>query len=104
MSSETPTQRKLAISACVWVGYHKRSNVESTFSMIKAKFRDHVRSKTPVAMVNESNPVHLGGFLPAPGSSPITHLGSRRKVHFVRKVWLKCTDGKQMAGAIRTIN
>ena len=22
--------------------YHKRSNVESTFSMIKAKFRDHV--------------------------------------------------------------
>ena len=35
------------------VHYHKRSNVESTFSMIKAKFRDHVRSKTDVAMVNE---------------------------------------------------
>jgi transposase len=33
--------------------YHKRSNVESTFSMIKAKFRDHVRSKTDVAMCNE---------------------------------------------------
>ena len=33
--------------------YHKRSNVESTFSMIKAKFRDHVRSKTDVAMINE---------------------------------------------------
>lgn len=33
--------------------YHKRSNVESTFSMIKAKFRDHLRSKTPAAMVNE---------------------------------------------------
>jgi transposase len=33
--------------------YHKRSNVESTFSMIKAKFRDNVRSRTPVAMVNE---------------------------------------------------
>jgi transposase len=33
--------------------YHKRSNVESTFSMIKAKFGDHVRSKTDVAMVNE---------------------------------------------------
>jgi transposase len=33
--------------------YHRRSNVESTFSMIKAKFRDHVRSKTDVAMVNE---------------------------------------------------
>jgi len=33
--------------------YHKRSNVETTFSMIKAKFRDHVRSKTDVAMINE---------------------------------------------------
>ncbi|MBS0209244.1 MAG: transposase [Planctomycetes bacterium] len=33
--------------------YHKRSNAESTFSMIKAKFRDHVRSKTDTAMVNE---------------------------------------------------
>ncbi len=33
--------------------YHKRSNVESTVSMIKAKFRDHVRSKTDIAMKNE---------------------------------------------------
>lgn len=33
--------------------YHKRSNVESTFSMIKAKFGNAVRSKTPTAMVNE---------------------------------------------------
>jgi transposase len=33
--------------------YHKRSNIESTFSMVKAKFRDHVRSKTDVAMKNE---------------------------------------------------
>ncbi len=33
--------------------YHKRSNVESTFSMVKAKFRDHVRSKTDTAMRNE---------------------------------------------------
>lgn len=33
--------------------YHKRSNVESTFNMIKAKFRDHVRSKTDTAMANE---------------------------------------------------
>jgi transposase len=33
--------------------YHKRSNVETTFSMIKAKFRDHVRSKTDDAMTNE---------------------------------------------------
>jgi transposase len=34
--------------------YHKRSNVESTFSMIKAKFGDAVRSKTNVAMKNEA--------------------------------------------------
>jgi hypothetical protein len=34
--------------------YHKRSNVESTFAMIKAKFGDHIRSKTDVAMVNEA--------------------------------------------------
>jgi transposase len=33
--------------------YHKRSNVESTFSMIKAKFGGSVRSKTPVAQMNE---------------------------------------------------
>jgi transposase len=33
--------------------YHKRSNVESTFSMMKAKFGDGVRSKTDVAMKNE---------------------------------------------------
>ena len=33
--------------------YHQRSNVESTFSMIKAKFGDSVRSKTDVAMKNE---------------------------------------------------
>jgi transposase len=33
--------------------YHQRSNVESTFSMVKAKFRDHVRAKTDTAMVNE---------------------------------------------------
>jgi transposase len=33
--------------------YHRRSNVESTFSMIKAKFRDSVRSKTDTAMRNE---------------------------------------------------
>ena len=33
--------------------YHKRSNVESTFSMIKAKFGGAVRAKTPAAQVNE---------------------------------------------------
>jgi hypothetical protein len=33
--------------------YHLRSNAESTFNMLKAKFRDHVRSRTDVAMRNE---------------------------------------------------
>jgi transposase len=33
--------------------YHKRSNVETTFSMIKGKFGASVRAKTPVAQVNE---------------------------------------------------
>lgn len=33
--------------------YHQRSNAESTFSMVKAKFRDHVRSRTSTAMKNE---------------------------------------------------
>jgi transposase len=33
--------------------YHKRSNVESTFSAIKAKFGGSVRSKSPIAQVNE---------------------------------------------------
>lgn len=34
--------------------YHKRSNVESTFSMTKRKFGDSLRSKTDVAMTNEA--------------------------------------------------
>ena len=34
--------------------YHKRSNVETTFSMVKAKFGDALRSKTDTAMVNEA--------------------------------------------------
>ncbi|HZV03800.1 MAG TPA: transposase [Gemmataceae bacterium] len=33
--------------------YHRRSNVESVFSMVKRKFGDSVRSKTDVAMKNE---------------------------------------------------
>ncbi|MCY3638716.1 MAG: transposase, partial [Chloroflexi bacterium] len=33
--------------------YHKRSNVETAFSMIKAKFGASVRSRTEVAQVNE---------------------------------------------------
>jgi transposase len=33
--------------------YHKRSNAETVFSMIKMKFGGAVRSKTPVAQVNE---------------------------------------------------
>ena len=33
--------------------YHQRSNVETTFHMIKAKFGHRVRSKSPVAQTNE---------------------------------------------------
>ena len=33
--------------------YHKRSNVETTFHMIKSKFSDKVRAKTDTAQVNE---------------------------------------------------
>lgn len=33
--------------------YHKRSNVETVFSMVKGKFGDAVRSKTDVGQVNE---------------------------------------------------
>jgi transposase len=34
--------------------YHKRSNIESVFSMLKRKLGDHIRSKTDVAMRNEA--------------------------------------------------
>jgi len=34
--------------------HHKRSNVETTFSMIKAKFGDSLRSKTQTAQINEA--------------------------------------------------
>jgi len=33
--------------------YHKRSNVETVFSMIKGKFGGSVRAKSPIAQVNE---------------------------------------------------
>ena len=33
--------------------YHKRSNVETAFSMIKAKFGNALRSKTDTAQTNE---------------------------------------------------
>ena len=33
--------------------YHKRSNVETVFSMIKGKFGDSVRSKSDAGQVNE---------------------------------------------------
>jgi transposase len=34
--------------------YHKRSNVETVFSMIKAKFGERLRSKTETAQINEA--------------------------------------------------
>jgi transposase len=33
--------------------YHKRSNVETCFSMIKRKFGERLRSKTETAQINE---------------------------------------------------
>lgn len=33
--------------------YHRRSNVESTFSMIKSRFGERLRSKTQTAQINE---------------------------------------------------
>lgn len=33
--------------------YHRRSNVETAFSMIKGKFGDSVRSKSDIGQVNE---------------------------------------------------
>ena len=34
--------------------YHKRSNVETTFSMVKSKFGGHIRSKERIAQMNEA--------------------------------------------------
>jgi len=34
-------------------GYHKRSNVESTFNMVTREFGDSVRWRTDTAMTNE---------------------------------------------------
>jgi transposase len=34
--------------------YHKRSNVETTFSMIKMKFGERLRCKTKTAQINEA--------------------------------------------------
>mgnify|MGYP001592175605 CR=1 FL=1 len=71
--------------------YHKRSNVESTFSMIKRKFGDFVRSKTDTAMVNEAlckvlchnlvviiHEIHELGIDPVfwAGSSPAQEMGA----------------------------
>lgn len=50
-----------------------------------------------VVQINDSPPVHLGGVLPKPHSSPVTHLGTSRKVHFIRRLSLACKDGKQVA-------
>jgi transposase/transcriptional antiterminator Rof (Rho-off) len=36
------------------LSYHKRSNVETTFHMIKSKFGDSLRSKTKTAQINEA--------------------------------------------------
>jgi transposase len=63
--------------------YHRRSNVESTVSMIKAKFGDSVRSKTEVAARNEvlakvlcHNICCLIGAMHELGIEPVFGLGS----------------------------
>jgi len=77
--------------------YHQRSNVESTFSMVKAKFRDDVRSRTDIAMKNEvllkflchnivvvhSAVVELGieaEFWPADGGAKVAQTGLQQNV------------------------
>jgi hypothetical protein len=58
-----------------------------------------------VLRLNNSNPVFIGGVLPKPGSSPVTHLGTSQKLHFVVRVALGCKNGKQVAQvAERIIN
>jgi transposase len=65
--------------------YHVRSNVESTFSMIKRKFGDSLRSKTDVAMRNETlakivchniccviQEMHESGIDPTFGRTPLS--------------------------------
>ena len=42
-----------ADQANAWSNYHKRSNVETTFSMIKEKFGTRLLSKKELAQVNE---------------------------------------------------
>ncbi|MEX1046635.1 MAG: transposase [Actinomycetota bacterium] len=45
---------QFALNRDEWLAhYHKRSNVETTFAMIKAKFGDAVLSKSEVGMMNE---------------------------------------------------
>ena len=56
-----------------------------------------------VIQLNDSNSVHLGGILPKPGSSPNTHLGTSRKVHFIIRLWLKCSNGRQAANIAERI-
>ena len=36
------------------MAYDKRSNVETTFSLVKAKFGGHIRSKSETAQINEA--------------------------------------------------
>jgi transposase len=53
-STWTRMYHYFALNRQEWLAsYHQRSNVESTFSMIKGKFGDAVRGKTNAAQVNE---------------------------------------------------
>jgi transposase len=64
--------------------YHRRSNVESTFSAIKRKFGDSVRSKCDYAMVNEvlcKILAHNRPISTAAPSAPTSAASSCRSAH-----------------------
>jgi hypothetical protein len=58
--------------------YHKRSNVESTFSAVKRKFGDSVMSRSDAGMVNE---VPAGRDFPQLGGRGNGTAGGQEKKH-----------------------
>jgi hypothetical protein len=73
--------------------YHKRSNVEATFSAVKRVFGDSVRSRMPVAQINEVllkvvrhnvrtlvHEMHDLGITPALAGCPTTSVAAQERV------------------------
>ena len=94
--------------------YHKRSNVESTFSMIKAKFGDSVRSKTDVAMRNEAlakilchniccliQSIHEYNVDPAFWAEPMK-LAQREESRVANPTWISCKPRQKIDSADAT--